>query len=420
MSNKFNRKWLVVVTSLLLVTSLVLSACSKTTTSTTTATSNPTTSTTTKASTTTSTPTTATTNPTTTSITSTTTSTTTSPTTTSTSTTTTTTPLPIVPLNGAGATFPAPLYTKWFDEYNKLTGIKINYQAVGSGAGINQITAGTVDFGASDGIMTDAQITAAQAAGGPILHIPMTIGPVAIVYSLPFLGTTQLKLTGDVLAKIYLKQITKWNDPAILALNPGMESVNASITVVHRSDSSGTTYIFTNYLSKVSSDWATKVGNATAVNWPGDIGGTGSAGVAGQVQQLFGAIGYVELAYAIQNNMTYAVLQNSSGNYISPSLDSASKAAEGVTLPDDMKVMITNSPNAAAYPIVGFTWILAYVNQTDKAKGTELVNMLWWAIHDGQQFSNALTYPQLPAAAVAKAEAEIRSIKFQGQPLLNK
>ena len=418
LSNKLNKKWLVVATSLLLVTSLILSACSKTTitTSITTTTTNPTTtSSTTSTTTKTSTTTTSTTKSTTTS------SLTTPSTTTTTSLTiTTTTQLPIVPLNGAGATFPAPLYTKWFDEYNKITGIKINYQAVGSGAGINQITAGTVDFGASDGIMTDAQVTAAQSAGGPILHIPMTIGPVAIVYSLPFLDTTQLKLTGDVLAKIYLKQITKWNDPAILALNPGMERVDAPIAVVHRSDSSGTTYIFTNYLSKVSSDWATKVGNATAVNWPGDIGGTGSAGVAGQVQQMFGAIGYVELAYAIQNKMTYALLQNSSGNYINPSLDSASKAAEGMTLPDDMKVMITNSPNAAAYPIVGFTWILAYLNQTDKAKGTELVNMLWWAIHDGQQFSNALTYPQLPAAAVAKAEAEIRSIKFQGQQLINK
>ena len=322
-----------------------------------------------------------------------------------------------MPLNGAGATFPAPLYTKWFDEYNKLTGIKINYQAVGSGAGINQITAGTVDFGASDGIMTDAQITAAQAAGGPILHIPMTIGPVAIVYSLPFLGTTQLKLTGDVLAKIYLKQITKWNDPAILALNPGMESVNASITVVHRSDSSGTTYIFTNYLSKVSSDWATKVGNATAVNWPGDIGGTGSAGVAGQVQQLFGAIGYVELAYAVQNNMTYALLQNSSGNYINPSLASASAAADGVVLPANMLVMITNSSNPTAYPIVGFTWIIIYVNQTNQAKGQELVNMLWWAIHDGQQYNAALTYPTLPATAVTNAEAEINSISYNGQLL---
>jgi phosphate transport system substrate-binding protein len=326
----------------------------------------------------------------------------------------------VLDLNGAGATFPAPLYTKWFDEYNKLTGIKINYQAVGSGAGINQITANTVDFGASDGIMTDAQIASALATGGPILHIPMTIGPVAITYNIPTVGQRQLKLTGDVLAKIYLKQILNWNDPAIQALNPDVTFPNMAIAVIHRSDSSGTTFIFTNYLSKISIDWATKVGNATSVNWPGDIGGSGSAGVAGQVQQISGSIGYIELAYAVQNSLPYALMQNSSGNYITPSLDSASKAADGVTLPDDMKVMITNSPNTDAYPIVGFTWILAYVNQTNQTKGTELVNMLWWAIHDGQQFNNALTYPQLPAVAVTKAEAEIRSIKFQGAMLLNK
>ena len=374
MSNRFNKKWIVVMASLLLVVALGFGACSTTTTTTQT----------------------------------------------TTATATITTTVPVVPLNGAGGTFPAPLYTKWFDQYDQLTGIKINYQAVGSGAGINQITAGTVDFGASDALMTDAQITAAQAAFGPILEIPMTIGAVAITYNLPTLGQSQLKLTGDVLAKIYLKQITNWDDPAIAALNPGLNLPNIPIAVVHRSDGSGTTYIFTNYLSKVSQQWSTQIGNATTVNWPGDIGGQGSAGVAGQVQQLTGAIGYVEIAYAIQNKMTYAQLQNSSGNYITPSLDSASKAADGVTLPDDMKIMITNSSNPDAYPIVGFTWILAYQHQTDKTKGQELVNMLWWAIHDGQQYNNALTYPVLPAAAVTKAEAEIRSITYQGVPLLNK
>ena len=409
MSNKFNKKWLVVLTSLLLVASSVLSACSSKTTTTTA--TQPTTTTTTitfgNVTTTKTSTTTASSSSTSTS------ATTTTPTTTSTST------LPIVPLNGAGATFPAPLYTKWFSEYSKLTGININYQAVGSGAGINQITAGTVDFGASDGIMTDAQVAAAQAASGPILHIPMTIGPVAIAYNVPGLGTTQLKLTGDVLAKIYLKEINNWNSPAIAALNPGVALPDLRIAVVHRSDSSGTTYIFTNYLSKINTEWANTIGNATAVSWIGDIGGSGSAGVAAQVKQISGAIGYIELAYVIQNNIPYALLQNASGNYIAPSLDSASQAAVGVTLPDDMKIMITNSGNASAYPIVGFTWILVYQHQTDKVKGTELVNMLWWAIHDGQQFNNALTYPQLPTAAVTKAEAEIKSITFQGQALLN-
>jgi phosphate transport system substrate-binding protein len=407
LSNKFNKKWFVVLTSLLLVASSVLSACSTKTT--TTQTTQPTTTATTMG--------TITTTKTSATIASSSTTTTGSPTTTPATTSTTT--LPVVPLNGAGATFPAPLYTKWFGEYSKLTGININYQAVGSGAGINQITAGTVDFGASDGIMTDAQVAAAQAAGGPILHIPMTIGPVAITYNLPTLGNTQLKLTGDVLAKIYLKDITNWNSPAIAALNPGVALPDLRIAVVHRADSSGTTYIFTNYLSKINTEWANNIGNATAVNWIGDIGGTGSAGVAGQVKQIPGAIGYVELTYVLQNNMVYALLQNSSGNYIAPSLDSASQVAVGVTLPDDMKVMLTNSSNANAYPIVGFTWILVYQHQTDKVKGTELVNMLWWAIHDGQTFNNGLTYPQLPAAAVAKAEAEIKSITFQGQSLLN-
>ena len=322
-----------------------------------------------------------------------------------------------VGLNGAGATFPAPLYMKWFDEYSKLTGIDINYQAVGSGAGITAITSGNVDFGASDAIMTDAQVAAAQAAYGPILAIPSTIGAVAIAYNLPSLGQTQLKLTGDLLANIYLKKIDNWDDPAIAALNPGMNFPNLAIAVVHRSDSSGTTFIFTNYLAKISQQWAVQVGNATLVSWPGDVGGSGSAGVAGEVQQISGAIGYIELAYVIANNMKYALIQNSSGNYINPSLDSASAAADGVTLPADMKIMITNSGNPTAYPIVGFTWLLVYQNQTDQTKGQELVNMLWWAIHSGQQYNNTLTYPVLPAKAVTNAENEINSITCNEQPL---
>jgi phosphate transport system substrate-binding protein len=333
---------------------------------------------------------------------------------------TTPTPSQLANLNGAGATFPAPLYTKWFDEYNKLTGVKINYQAIGSGAGITQITEGTVDFGASDGIMTAEQQAKAEAAHGPILHIPMTSGAVAIVYNLAGVGTGQLKLTGDVLADIYLKKIAKWNDPRITALNPGSKLPDAAIAVVHRSDGSGTTYIFTNYLSKISADWNTKVGNATSVNWPGDIGGQGNAGVAGQVKQIPGSIGYVELAYALQNNIPYATLKNAAGLYIAPSLASTTKAAEGVTLPDDMKIMITNSPNPEAYPIAGFTWILAYVNQTDRTKGETLVHMLWWAIHDGQQYASPLDYASLSSTAVTKAENEILSIKYQGQPLLKR
>jgi phosphate transport system substrate-binding protein len=323
-------------------------------------------------------------------------------------------------LNGAGATFPQPLYTKWFDEYYKLTGVQVNYQGVGSGAGIQQITAGTVDFGASDGIMSAEQQAAAEAAGGPILHIPMTSGAVAIIYNLSGINSGQIKLTGDVLADIYLKKITKWNDPRITALNPGLNLPGAAIVVVHRSDGSGTTYIFTNYLSKVSDEWNAQVGSATSVNWPGDIGAEKNAGVAGAVQQTPGSIGYVELAYADENKLPWVLLQNAAGNYEAPSLVGTTKATEGVTLPDDMKIMITNSSNPDAYPICGFTWILAYVNQKDQAKGLALVNMLWWAIHDGQQYGAALDYASLSSAAVAKAENEIRSIKYQGQPLLSR
>ncbi len=248
----------------------------------------------------------------------------------------------------------------------------------------------------------------------------MTSGAVAVIYNVPGIVASGLKLSPDILADIYLKKITNWNDPRISSQNPGVGMPNTSIAVVHRSDGSGTTNIFTNYLDKVSPEWHTKVGNANSVNWPGDIGGQGNAGVAGQVAQIPGAIGYVELAYAIQTKMTYASLQNAAGNYIVPSLAATTRAAEGVALPDDMKVMITNSSNPDAYPIVGFTWILAYVNQTDKAKGQTLANFLWWAIHDGQQFTEPLGYAKLSGLAVTKAENEILSIKYQGQPFLTR
>jgi phosphate transport system substrate-binding protein len=332
----------------------------------------------------------------------------------------TTTVQPAKGLNGAGATFPQPLYTTWFADYYRLTGVKVNYAGVGSGAGINQIIAGTVDFGASDGIMNEEQQSKAEAAGGPILHIPMTSGAVAVIYNLPGIDSGKVKLTGDVLAGIYLKTITRWDDPEITALNPGLDLPDTPIAVVHRSDGAGTTYIFTNYLSKVSPDWDNQVGNGTAVNWPGDIGAEKNAGVAGAVQQNSGAIGYVELAYAEQNKLPWVLLRNAAGTYEAPSLEGTTKATEGVTLPDDMKIMITNSPNPDAYPICGFTWILAYVNQKDQAKGLALVNMLWWAIHDGQQYGAALGYASLSSEAVAKAENQILSITYQGQPLLSR
>ncbi len=321
-------------------------------------------------------------------------------------------------LTGAGATFPGPLYSKWVAEFDNLCQVQINYQAIGSGGGIKAITDKTVDFGASDGIMTAEQEAAANQAGGPILHIPMTSGAVAVVFNLSGIQSGQLKLSPDVLADIYLKNITKWNDPRITALNAGLNLPDTDIAVVHRSDGSGTTFIFTNYLSKVSSEWQSKVGYATSVNWPGDIGGEGNAGVAAQVAQIPGAIGYVELAYATQNKLTWAAMRNKSGSFVEPGLEATTAAAVGVSLPDDMKVLLTDSSNPSAYPIVGFTWVLAYQNQPDKAKGQALVYYLWWSIHDGQKFTTGLLYAPLSAEAVKKAEAEIKSITYQGQPLL--
>jgi phosphate transport system substrate-binding protein len=328
-------------------------------------------------------------------------------------------------LTGAGATFPQPLYSQWFSEYATLTGVKINYNGVGSGAGITAITNGTVDFGASDALLTDAQLAAAQAAYGTLVTIPMTADAASIIYNLSGIGTGQLKLTGDVIASIYLGTITKWNDPAIVALNPTLNLPNATITTVHRSDGSGTTNIFTNYLAKVSTAWVTAIGGtgySTTITWPTDakgtgVGASGSAGVAGAVQNTPNSIGYVGIGYAIPNNIAFAQVKNASGAFITPSVASATAAANGFTLPDDMRIMITNSSDPGAYPITGFTWLLVYANQTDQAKGKAIVNFLWWAIHTGQADNPALYYVQLSPAAVAKAEVLIKSIKYQGTSL---
>jgi phosphate transport system substrate-binding protein len=322
-------------------------------------------------------------------------------------------------LIGAGATFPQYLYTKWFDEYYKLTGVKINYQGIGSSGGIQQITAKNVDFGASDGIMNNDQQMLAEQSGGPIWHIPMTSGSVAVTYNLPEVDG-QLKLTGPVLADIFLKKILKWNEAPIVELNPGLDLPDADIAVVHRNEGSGTTFIYTNYLSKVSEEWRIKVGNGTSVSWPGDVGGQGSAGVAAQVQQIRYSIGYVEMAYAKQNGLPMALIQNKTGNYIEPSINGTTKAAEGIDLPEDMRIMITNSANPEAYPIAGFTWILAYMDQPDKAKGQTLANMLWWAIHDGQQYCEPLDYAPLSSEAVARAENQILSLNYNGEPFITR
>jgi phosphate transport system substrate-binding protein len=319
-------------------------------------------------------------------------------------------------LIGAGATFPYPLYSKMFDVYHKEHGVKINYQAIGSGGGIRQLINKTVDFGGSDAIMSAKNLAA---AGQPVLHIPTCAGAVVVTYNLP--GAPQLKFTGDVIADIFLGKITKWNDPKITALNPGVKLQGTPITVVHRSDGSGTTNIFSNYLSKVSSEWKEKVGAGPSLNWPVGLGGKGNPGVAGLVKQTPGSFGYVELIYALSNKMPYGSIKNKKGNLIKPTLDSTSLAADTV-LPDDMKVDLTNTDAAKGYPIAGFTWILVYKEQDygDKpeAKAKAVVNLLWWMTHQGQKYAEPLHYAPLSKAAVGKAEKLIESITYKGKPIL--
>ena len=322
----------------------------------------------------------------------------------------------VTEMTGAGATFPFPLYSKMFDEYNKLCGVKVNYQSIGSGGGIAQVQNQTVDFGGSDAIMSDTQ--KAQAKGGVVLHVPVVAGAEAIIYNLPGISRGQVKMTSTVLADIYLKKIKKWNDPALMDLSPGVNLPNLDIAVVHRSDGSGTTFIFTNYLSKVSAEWKDKVGNATSVNWPGDIGGQGNEGVANNVKQIPGSIGYVELAYAKQNSLSWAQMQNKAGKYLDPSIEVASAAADVANLPDNMEVVVTDSDNPDAYPIVGFTWLLIYQNQTNEAKADAVTRLAWWMLHSGQQYATPLDYAPLKGAAIGKAEALLKSITFNGQPVL--
>ena len=322
-------------------------------------------------------------------------------------------------LTGAGSTFINPLMTKLVADYQTQCGTKINYSSVGSGAGIQQITAQTVDFAGSDGIMSDKQEADAKAAGGDVLHIALTSGAEAVTYNLSGIDSGKLKLDGPTLAGIYLGTITKWNDPAITALNPGLTLPSADIAVVHRSDGSGTTFIFTNYLSKVSPDWQSKVGFATSVNWPTGVGGQGNDGVAGQVKQLPNSIGYVELAYAVQNKLPWAQIKNKSGTYLEPSIDGATQAAAGITVPADMKILITDSSNAKAYPISGFSWALVYVNQKDTAKGQALAHFLWWAITDGQKEATPLNYGPLSSDVVKAAEAQIMKMMCGSSPCIS-
>ncbi len=323
-----------------------------------------------------------------------------------------------VKLTGAGASFPYPLYTKWFDVYEKQTGVKIDYQSIGSGGGIKQITERTVDFGASDAPMTDAQLKDAKAE---LLHIPTVLGAVVVIYNIP--GVDQgLKLSADNLAAIYLGTLTKWSDPKIVADNPGVKLPDAPIVVAQRSDGSGTTNIFTDYLSAVSPDWSSKVGKGTSVRWPVGLGAKGNEGVAGQVKQTTGSIGYVELAYAAQNKLSYATLKNKAGKWVDASLESTTAAAAGASasMPEDLRVSIVNAAGDASYPIAGYTYLLVYKEQADQSKGKALVDFLWWAVHDGEGYAKDLLYAPLPKEVVNKVEPKIRAITFRGQPLLGR
>ncbi len=310
-------------------------------------------------------------------------------------------------INGAGATFPYPVYSKWFDEYAKVDpSVRFNYQSIGSGGGQKQIMAQTVDFGASDGPMSDENLAKAP---GKILHIPTVAGAVVISYNLP--ESPKLKLDGDTIAGIYLGQIKKWNDPKLTALNPGVKLPDQDIVVVHRSDGSGTTYIWTDYLSKISPEWKTKVGTNTSVKWPTGLGGKGNEGVSGQIKQTPGAIGYVELIYAIQNKMPDAQVKNATGEFVEPTITSVTAALSTAEIPDDFRFSITNAPGKDAYPICGATWLLVYEQSKDSAKGKKLVEFLKWALTKGEQMAKDLNYAPLPDNVQQRVLKRIDDIK---------
>jgi phosphate transport system substrate-binding protein len=312
-------------------------------------------------------------------------------------------------LNGAGATFPNPIYQKWFTEYSSAhPGVQINYQSLGSGAGIRQVIAGTVDFGASDGPMTDEQLSQCQ---GKVLHIPTVLGAVVPAYNIP--GVKQeLKFTPDLLAGIFLGKIANWNDPAIAKVNPGVRFPNQAIVVVHRSDGSGTSYVFTDYLSKVSPEWNSTVGKSTSVKWPVGLGGKGNEGVAGTIRQIDGSIGYVELIYAVQNNISYGVVRNKRGNFVKASLDSttAAAAAAAANMPSDYRVSITDPEGKEAYPIASFTWLLIPQQSRDGNKGKVLRDFLSWMLKDGQREAASLSYAPLPKEVTKKLLTTINTI----------
>jgi phosphate transport system substrate-binding protein len=311
-------------------------------------------------------------------------------------------------INGAGATFPYPIYSKWFDEYAKVDpSVRFNYQSIGSGGGQKQILAETVDFGASDGPMSDDNLAKAP---GKLLHIPTVAGADVVAYNLP--GDPALRFDADAIAGVFLGQIKKWNDPRLTALNPGVKLPDQEIVVVHRSDGSGTTYIWTDYLSKISPEWKQKVGTNTSVNWPTGLGGKGNEGVAGQIKQTPGALGYVELIYAVQNKMPYADVKNASGEFVKASLESITAAMATAQIPEDFRFSITNAPGKNAYPVSGATWLLVYEQQKDATKGKKLVEFLKWAETKGEQMAKDLEYAPLPDNLRDRVLKRVDEIKY--------
>ena len=318
-----------------------------------------------------------------------------------------------VDLTGAGATFPYPIYSKWFAEYARSSGVKINYQSIGSGGGIRQLSEQTVDFGASDSPMSDHEL--ANAKGGPVLHFPTVMGAVVITYNVPGIAKS-LNLSGDVIADIFNGKITKWNNARIVAQNRGVSLPNSDVLVVHRTDGSGTTYIFSDYLSAVSPSWSSTLGRGKEIKWPVGLGGKGNEGVAGQVRQIRGAIGYVELAYAKQNKLPYARVRNAAGVFVTPTIASVTAAAAGMRLPQntDYRVSIVNAPGKDSYPISSMTWLLVYKNQLDRTKGQKLVDFLRWAYTSGGKAAESLDYPPLPPALRAGLEKRLATINIGG------
>jgi len=326
-------------------------------------------------------------------------------------------PLGAQTLTGAGATFPNPIYTKWFDAYSKQTGVQINYQSIGSGGGIRQFTEGTVDFGATDGPMNESQIAAVN---GNVLHVPTVLGAVVVTYNLPSLGDTKLKFDGNVLVDIFMGRVTKWSDKRIAALNPGVKLPDIDLIVVHRSDGSGTTYVFTDFLNKFSREWRDKVGYATSVNWPVGLGGKGNEGVTQQVKQVEGAVGYVELIYAISNKLPYADVKNAEGQFVQPSLESVTAAAAGTKLKadTDFRVSITNAEGAGSYPIASFTWLLVHKDTKDPAKAKLVKDFLTWMITpEAQAMAAELHYSPLPKEVVTLLQARLPTLKAAGKAI---